>query len=141
MKKAYFILSVSVIITAVILLIIDIFTQHSINTKPEYSQEGRFLDVHDEEYRIYPSDSLQGKWNISFPSGDLYIDLKPEQIAVFLKSGEIPMDTTWVVYPQCEYQLTMEDTTIVISDFGRPVCELPYNQTGKIAKALLKDNE
>ena len=100
------------------------------------------IDEHnDEEYVIYPSDSLDGKWNLLFSSGDLYIDLKPEQIAVFFKSGEIPIDTTWVVYPQCEYQLTMEDKTIIVEDFGRPICELPYNQTGKLGELLLKDNE
>jgi hypothetical protein len=97
-----------------------------------------YLD--DEEYLIYPSDSTD-KWNIVFPSGDEYKDLKPEQLALFLKSGEIPNDTTWVIYPQCEYQLTLEDTTIVIEDFGRPVLEIPINKSGIIGTTLLKDNE
>jgi hypothetical protein len=35
----------------------------------------------------------------------------------------------------------MEDTTIIVESFGRPVCELPYSQTGKLGKALIKDNE
>jgi len=142
MKKVYLILTVTVIIAAAILSIVNIFSQQN-SYYPEHQHSERFTDVYldDEEYLIYPSDSLEGKWCIAFPNDELYVDLKPEQIALFLKSGEIPADTTWEIYPQCEYQLTMEDTTIIVESFGRPVCELPYSQTGKLGKALIKDNE
>lgn len=93
-------------------------------------------------YVIYPSEEKEGKWNIVFPqTDDLYVNLKPEQIAMFLKSGEIPEDTTWVVYPQCEYQLTVDEEHIIVKDFGRPVTKLFYSETGKLADILIKDNE
>lgn len=142
MKKAYLILTISVITAAALLLIFEFYNSAETNITNQYPENLRFSDVYldDEEYLIYPSDSTD-KWNIIFPSGDEYSNLKPEQIALFLKSGEIPNDTTWVIYPQCEYQLTMEDKTIIVESFGRPVCELPYNQTGKLGNLLIKDNK
>lgn len=139
MKKAYLILTAAVIVTAVALLLSDL-----IGNNPEYQPiptrvyPDDYLD--DQEYVIYPSDSTD-KWNIIFPSGDLYVELKPEQIALFMKSGEINPDTTWVIYPQCEYQLTLEDKEIVVQDFGRPVIRVPYEKAGPIGKALIEDNE
>ena len=133
MKKIYlqaftFVISIAV----AILILLYLLTDGSKETSNVY------LD--DEDYLIYPSDST-GKWNIIFPSGNEYAELKPEQIAVFLKSGEIPMDTTWVIYPQCQYQLELYEDELIISDFGRLVAELPLNQTGKLETILIKDNE
>jgi hypothetical protein len=134
MKKAYLIFTVVAVVSACIAwlyMLID-FKE----TKQDYAQN----HMYDEEYLIYPSDSTD-KWDILFANGNEYVNLKPEQIALFLKSGEIPEDTTWVIYPQCEYQLTMEDKEIVIEDFGRPVLRLPYEQTGKLGELLIKHNE
>lgn len=98
------------------------------------------MSLNDEEYLIYPADSID-KWNIIFPNGEEYVNLKPEQIALFLKSGEINPDTAWVLHPQSEYQLTIEEDYIIVSDFNRPVVKLPLNQTGKLETILIKDNE
>jgi hypothetical protein len=138
MKRFYLALTIVVVISAVIALIFMTFNSDIDTTCAVRDRSDVYLD--DEEYLIYPSDSTD-KWNIVFPSDDLYVDLKPEQIALFLKSGEIPKDTTWVIYPQCEYQLTMEDNYILIEDFGRPIGKIPYNKAGDIGKLLLKDNE
>jgi len=133
MKKAYLYFTIAAVAAALIVLIYILIDS---NENQNYVKNHLYGD----EYLIYPSEN-DGKWNIIFPSDDLYINLKPEQIAVFLKSGEIPEDTTWVVYPQCEYQLTMEDNYILLEDFGRPVAKIPYEKAGDIGKELLKDNE
>lgn len=139
MKKAYLILTIVVIIIAVAGYVYEsnlVKEDYMSSLNRDYSK----LTLNDEEYLIYPSDNTD-KWNVIFPSGDEYVELKPEQIALFLKSGEIPKDTTWVIYPQCEYQLTMEDDYILIEDFGRPVAKVPYAKTGDIGKILIKENE
>jgi len=96
--------------------------------------------MYNDEYLIYPSDST-GKWNVLLANGTECTNLKPEQIALFLKSGEISSDTTWVIYPQCQYQLTIEDTTIILENFGRIVGRIPYNRAGQLSNLLIKDNE
>lgn len=140
MKKIYLVLTILINSAAIGFLVYDMLKNNpefrSVSTTSPYPDV--YLD--DEEYLIYPSDSTD-KWNIVFPGGDEFVNLKPEQIALFLKSGEINPDTTWVIYPQCEYQLTMEDKDIIIEDFGRQIIRIPYNQAGKIGQALLKDNE
>jgi hypothetical protein len=40
-----------------------------------------------------------------------------------------------------EYQLVIEDDSIIISDFGRPVSKLHLNQIGELETVLIKDNE
>lgn len=143
MKKVYFILSVALMVTVLTLLVIDLYNNQQDSYFHQHQHSERFSDVYldDEEYLIYPSDSLEGKWCIAFPSDELYVDLKPEQIALFLKSGEINPDTSWIIYPQCEYQLELYEDELIISDFGRIVAEVPLNQTGKLKNILLKDNE
>ena len=142
MKKAYLVFTIAVVVIAAIALVVDnIYYNDDPIASHRHDLAKNYTPVlDDEEYLIYPGETAN-KWNIIFPSGDEYVELKPEQIAIFLKSGEIPMDTTWVVYPQCEYQLTMEADYILIEDFGRPVVKIPYNKAGDIGKQLLKDNE
>jgi hypothetical protein len=131
-RNSYLVLTIVVVIAAIIMW----FYLDNQETNQDFAKKY----MYDEEYLIYPSDST-GKWDVLFANGDEYVNLKPEQIAVFLKSGEIPSDTTWVIYPQCEYQLTMEDHYILIEDFGRPVAKVPYEKAGDIGKTLLKENE
>lgn len=40
-----------------------------------------------------------------------------------------------------EYQLVIEDDSIIISDFGRPVAKLHLKQIGELETILIKDNE
>ncbi len=40
-----------------------------------------------------------------------------------------------------EYQLVIEDDSIIISDFGRPVGKLHLKQIGQLETILIKDNE
>lgn len=40
-----------------------------------------------------------------------------------------------------EYQLVIEDDSIIISDFGRRVGSIPLNKTGEVGNLLIKDNE
>lgn len=40
-----------------------------------------------------------------------------------------------------EYQLVIEDDSIIISDFGRPVGKLHLKQIGELETILIKDNE
>lgn len=40
-----------------------------------------------------------------------------------------------------EYQLIIEDDSIIISDFGRPVGKLHLKQIGELSTTLIKDNE
>lgn len=142
MKKAYLAFVITVTVVAVIALVVDnIYYNKDLAASHKHDLATNYTPVlDDEEYLIYPGETAN-RWNIIFPSGDEYVELKPEQIAVFLKSGEVPEDTTLVVYPQCEYQLTMEDNYILVEDFGRPVAKVPYNKAGDIGKQLLKDNE
>jgi hypothetical protein len=136
-RNSYLVLTIVVVIAAIIMWFYLDNSEPLVEVYPNKSA----MHLNDEEYVISPSKNDNSKWDIIFPSGDEYVDLKPEQLAVFLKSGEIPSDTTWVIYPQCEYQLTMEDHYILIEDFGRPVAKVPYEKAGDIGKTLLKENE
>ena len=40
-----------------------------------------------------------------------------------------------------EYQLVIEDDSIIISDFGRPVGKLHLRQIGELETILIEDNE
>ena len=141
-KKSYLIFTISIVIIGIVLLIVQLMYQNYYHDDyvNKYDHPHVCLGYDDEEYLIYPGDSID-KWNIIFPSGDEYVELKPEQIAFFLKSGEINPDTAWVLHPQSEYQLTIEEDYIIVSDFNRPVAQLPLNQTGKLGNILIKDNE
>lgn len=46
----------------------------------------------------------------------------------------------YVPHPS-EYQLVIEDDSIIISDFGRHVTTIHLDSTGQIGTELIKDNE
>jgi hypothetical protein len=41
----------------------------------------------------------------------------------------------------CEYQLIIEDDSIIISDYGRHVATIHLDSAGNVGKELIKDNE
>lgn len=45
------------------------------------------------------------------------------------------------LFPRYQYQLTLEDDSLVVSDFDRHVASIPYNKIGKLNDVLIADNE
>jgi cell division protein FtsL len=41
----------------------------------------------------------------------------------------------------CEYQLVIEDDSIIISDYGRHVATIHIDSAGNVGTELIKDNE
>ena len=45
------------------------------------------------------------------------------------------------LFPRYQYQLTLEDDSLIVTDFDRHVASLPYNTIGKLDDVLIADNE
>ena len=45
------------------------------------------------------------------------------------------------LFPRYQYQLTLEDDSLIVTDFDRHVASLPYNKIGKLDDVLIADNE
>jgi archaeosine-15-forming tRNA-guanine transglycosylase len=45
------------------------------------------------------------------------------------------------LFPRYQYQLTLEDDSLIVTDFNRHVASLPYNKIGKLDDVLIADNE
>jgi hypothetical protein len=43
--------------------------------------------------------------------------------------------------PRAEYQVSLEEDYMVISDYGRIVAEVPWNKTGVLDSIFIADNE
>jgi len=139
MKKAYLVFTIAAITITAIALVVDNIYYNDDPSLPRH-RDGSIVSLCDEEYLVSPSD-VEGKWHVTFPSGEIEKDLSPVQMARFFEDGEINRTDSLVVYPSCEYQLTIEDEFIIVEDFGRPITKLPLSKTGKLGEALIKDNE
>jgi archaeosine-15-forming tRNA-guanine transglycosylase len=45
------------------------------------------------------------------------------------------------LFPRYQYQLTLEDDSLIVTDFDRHVASLPYEKIGKLGDVLIADNE
>ena len=73
--------------------------------------------------------------------GQMFDYLYAEEIANGLLTGNWNPDETLRLYPQYQYQLTLDPDSLVVSDFGRIVATIPYNQTGVLDSVFIADNE
>lgn len=80
-------------------------------------------------------------YSIKTDEDQVYTYLYAEEIAQGLLTGNWDGDESLRLFPQYQYQLTLDPDTLVVTDFDRHVASIPYNKLGVLEDILIKDNE
>jgi len=91
------------------------------------------------EPKQYPDD--RPMFTVTTENGTVLEHMYAEEIAQSLIQGNWERDEDLALSRVSEYQITLEQDSIVVMDQHRHVATLPWNKIGKLQRVFLEDNQ
>jgi hypothetical protein len=99
-------------------------------------------DINDDSILIIEeSDEERPMFTVRQPNGTRHEHMYAEEIAQGLIDGRWQRNENLTLTETSEYQLFLEDDSLMIYSFGRKVAAVPYHKTGVLDSIFIADNQ
>jgi hypothetical protein len=87
------------------------------------------------------SDEERPMFTVEQPNGTRHEHMFAEEIAQGLLDGKWERNEDLTLSQLSEYQLYLEDDSLIIYSFNRKIAAVPYHQTGVLDSIFIADNQ